>query len=246
MISKAQIQFIRSLQHRKCRHEEGLFIAETPKVIFDILSSGLRLHSLYTVDSSTIPIEFRGSPIVFQISDSELRRISCLQTPNKMLALFFIPQMPAPNPTFPFIIADQINDPGNLGTIIRTADWFGFNQILCPPESVDVYNPKTVQSTMGSISRTNVYYKNYLEIGSLLSGHQVLAADAAGKPFNEIELVSPTSLIIGSESHGISDFMKDISSEIISIQKKSIGIGPESLNASVAAGICMFHLSNSH
>lgn len=244
MISKAQISFIRSLQQKKIRHEEGLFVAETPKVVSDILGSGLRLHSLYYTDSNAVPREFKGSPLTFEISQAELGRISSLTTPNRVLALFFIPKLPKPDNKNPFLVADLINDPGNLGTIIRTADWFGYHQILCPPDSVDVFNPKTVQSTMGSIARVHVYYQSYAEMAVLLDQHHVFSADAGGKTLHDIEVPPLFSLVIGSESHGISQPMKELTNEFISIEKQSAGTGPESLNASVAAAICMFYLKN--
>lgn len=244
MISKAEINFVRSLQQRKIRYEHGLFVAETPKVVNDIFDSGLKLHNLFYTDINAIPAGLEGSPLVSEVSASELERISSLTTPNRVLALFHLPETSAPDESKPFIIADLINDPGNLGTILRTADWFGYQQVLCPPDAVDAFNSKTVQSTMGSIARVRVYYRSYAEIAALLSGHHVFSADAGGEDLHSIEVPALYSLVVGSESHGISTAMKELTDEFVSIEKHSAGIGPESLNASVAAAICMFYLKN--
>ena len=184
MISKNQIKLIRSLELKKNRRRENLFVAEGPKVVGDLLQAGYVPHSIF---STTV------QPDAQLITDEELRRISFLQHPQEVLALFHIPEQSSDishQPSSLALALDGVQDPGNVGTIIRIADWFGIDTIYCSPDTADVYNPKVVQATMGSIAHVHIIYCDLLELfahcqcpvyGTLLDGkniyEQPLSAD---------------------------------------------------------------------
>ncbi len=159
MISKNQIKLIRSLELKKNRRRENLFVAEGPKVVGDLLQAGYVPHSIF---STTV------QPDAQLITDEELRRISFLQHPQEVLALFEIPtadsQKLTANSQQLSLALDGVQDPGNVGTIIRIADWFGIDTIYCSPDTADVYNPKVVQATMGSIAHVHIIYCDLLEL----------------------------------------------------------------------------------
>ena len=174
---------------------------------------------------------------VGEIDQTELERISQLQTPNKVLAVFR--QQPPKNPSSSFVLyLDTIQDPGNFGTIIRIADWFGVKDVVCTEGCADLYNSKVVQSTMASIARVNVVYDKGLQ---WLKQQQVpiYAAVLDGKPLNQCNKTNKGILIIGNESKGISSELIDYATEKITIPKKG---DAESLNAAVATGIILSHL----
>ena len=152
MLSKSQIKLITGLGQKKYRDQSQLFIAEGPKVITELLDSGMQLHTLYTTDPSLFSVE------VQQLNEAELKKISFLKTPNTALAVFHIPK-PKPIANSGLTLAlDSVRDPGNLGTIIRLCDWFNISRVLCSTDTADCYNPKVIQATMGSIARVEVHY----------------------------------------------------------------------------------------
>ena len=157
MVSKNQIKLITSLQQKKYRKQEQLFFAEGVKVVQELLNSNFELQDLFTTkqDFLTVP-----KNKVHAISEAELKKISALTTPNTCLAVFKIPKAKEMVEKGLIVALDDVRDPGNLGTIIRLCDWFGIETLFCSEESVDIYNPKVVQATMGSISRVNVVYGN--------------------------------------------------------------------------------------
>ena len=155
MISKNQIKLITSLQQKKHRQSHRLFIAEGVKVIQELLLSNFDLEHLYNTEQLFKSVEFSKKTL---ISEVELKKISSLSTANNCLALFKIPKHIPIQSNSLIVALDTIRDPGNLGTIIRLCDWFGIHQIVCSNETVDVYNPKVIQATMGSIARVNLTY----------------------------------------------------------------------------------------
>ena len=164
MLSKTQFKYIQSLGHKKYRDEEDLFIAEGPKILKELLSSkNTIIRQIYAVDSW-----IKNNPIVrdgvTEITDQELERISQLKTPNQVLTVAekikWEDEMHLKGAVS--LVLDSIQDPGNLGTIIRIADWFGVKNIICSHDSADLYNPKVVQATMGSIARINILYKELI------------------------------------------------------------------------------------
>ena len=211
MISKNKIKYIRSLELKKNRTAEGLFVAEGPKVVGDLMPT-MRLRYVVATESwlkanqTTIPAEVE----VFDVTEEELRKVSYLQTPQEVLAVFEIPGSNASSAAeFPkeklSLALDGVQNPGNLGTIIRIADWFGIENIYCSPETADVYNPKVVQATMGSIARVKVEYGDLLGlITSLPSEEPVYGTLLDGDNIYEQSLENHGFIVMGNEGKGIS------------------------------------------
>ncbi len=233
MISKGQIKLITGLHQKKYRSKSHSFIAEGPKLILDLLDSGLELHLLF----STRPLQ--NFPVEAQsISETELRRISALKTPNTALAVFKIPQYSAPMDEGLIVALDAIRDPGNLGTIIRLCDWFGISQLLCSEDTADCFNPKVVQATMGSIARVQVHYldlKQYLQQTSL----NVFGAFMDGKSVYDCKLPEKGILVMGNEANGISGSISEVIQHKIAIPNFSKNQDAESLNVATATAILL-------
>ena len=245
MLSRNQIREIQSLKNAKFRKQFRLFIAEGPRLVFDLLNSRFKVHSIYTTMDGKGLFDNVGShiPTPAVITQKELERISLLKTPNKVLALFRMEDMnrqPPYDPDDLILILDGISDPGNMGTIVRTADWFGVKHIVCSENCVEMYNPKVVQATMGSLARVQVYYTNIENYVCKLSGKiDVFGAVMDGKDLYSLDLPQQAAVIIGNESHGISQSLQKNLNHSISIPSFSEGAGgqAESLNASIAAAI---------
>ena len=239
MLSKNEVKFIQSLCHKKQRQQEGLFIAEGVKLVEEIIQSDYHIKKIFATDKwQTEKAEIKA--ITTFVSEDELARISGLQTPNQVLAIVnqqVIKELPQLEGKLTLVL-DGIQDPGNMGTIIRIADWFGISQIMCSPNTVELYNPKVIQGTMGSFLRVKVWYGNLMELfnstkvpvfGALLEGECVYHTH---KPKEGI-------ILIGNEGQGISKDLLPLINHPITIPK--IG-GAESLNAAVATGIILSHL----
>ena len=240
MISKSQQKLINSLKLKKNRIKTELFVAEGEKVVKELLNSKLVVDSVFCL-SEYIDLFNKFSSNVFEVNEKELSKISNLKSPNKVLAVFKTPSFEdiseIENGGKGLILAlDNIRDPGNLGTIIRLADWFGVRKIICSTETVDAFNPKVVMATMGSISRVNIEYCNLSEklesINSPIYGAFLGGENIYKKAFKEDAV-----LVIGNESNGISeDIEKHINSKITIPQFGKVQ-ETESLNASVATAI---------
>ena len=190
------IKFINSLNRKKNRDESGLFIVEGVKVVNELIDSEYQIEKIYATENW-------GSDITFEkISPKELGRITQLKSPNKVLALAKKPENLEILNNTTSIVIDHVNDPGNLGTIIRTADWFGIRQVICSEESVDVFNSKVVMATMGSLFRVNVVYTN-LEKYLSETKIPVYGALLDGESIYNTKFENPSLLLLGSESHGI-------------------------------------------
>lgn len=237
MISKNEVKYIQSLSHKKNRDTEGVFIAETPKLVNELLQSGTLLKKIYA--TSDWIDGYRGDIPVQEIDMTALQRISQLETPNKVLAIAEKKKMSFLNLNSRItLVLDGIQDPGNLGTILRIADWFGVYQVLATRDTADCYNPKTIQSSMGSIVRVNVWYEDILP---LLAGTAmpVYGALLKGQSIYDTGVMKEGILIIGNEAKGIRSNVLRYIQYPITIPR--IG-GAESLNAAVAAGIMLSHL----
>jgi len=256
LITKSQVKYIQSLAHKKFRDTEGVFVVEGPKIVEELLRAGnLPPKQVYALPewAGSLPMALRkmlvegttdrpGAGVLTPVSATELERLSSLSTPNQVVAVFGKPLFP--RPTFDkgvHLVLDGIQDPGNLGTIVRLADWFGIATVLCSPDSADVFNPKAVQSTMGSISRVQVIYE---EPGPVVgrSGLPVYAALLAGEGLYGIGRIDSGWIAIGNESKGLRPELQQMATHRITIPR--IGQA-ESLNAAVATGIILSHLVGS-
>jgi len=243
MLSKSKLKYIQSLGQKKHRDDERLFIAEGPKIVAELLQDVPELVS----EVFALPSWIEGradqpvSYAVTEVSTDELARISQLQTPNQVLAVFRqFPASPIPSMKGTVALAlDTIQDPGNLGTIIRIADWFGISQIICSQDCADQYNPKVVQSTMGSIGRVQVHYTDLPAWLASQKDARVYAAALEGQDIAQMKKLNEGIIIIGNESKGISPAVMEKVNVRITILRKGKA---ESLNAAVATGIIVSHL----
>ena len=244
MISKNQIKNINALHQKKFRKELGLFITEGPKVVDEFLHSDLKITEIYGLENwvtkNLLLLKKINCPY-FIVTEAELARISSLQTPNEVLAIFKQPvfsEKEINTEASLFLYLDGVSDPGNMGTIIRMADWFGIKQIFCSDACADIFNPKVVQSTMGSLARVKLLTKSLNEMYSLLNINNIYGAVLGGENLYTTKLPEKCILVIGSESHGISaDNIKLLSKPITIPQAK--GGKTESLNAAVATSIIL-------
>ena len=234
MVSKNQLKLIKSLQQKKYRNEHGLFFVEGFKTVNELLNSNLKLFKLLATK------EFVGKFLeaeIEEIKEADLKKISALQNPSGVIAIFKIPK-PLPVSLNDWIVVlDDIRDPGNLGTIIRLCDWFGIKNLVCSKTTVDCYNPKVLQATMGSITRVNVVYqelKSYLEqttmpiYGTFMDGDSIYQKD-----FPQAGI-----LILGNEANGISDEIKSSIESRVTIPRFGQQT-TESLNVATAAAIVL-------
>lgn len=237
-LSKNQIKLITSLKQKKYRQLHGFFVVEGIKTINELLNSNIQLHALYTTERFLT----NDTSEIFEkevlISESDLKRISFLTTPNKALAIFKIP-VAKPIDTNELIVAlDDVRDPGNLGTIIRLCDWFGIKDLVCSNETVDCFNPKVIQATMGSITRVNVTYGDLSTIiketdvpifGTFMDGENV---------YNKI-LPKKGILVLGNEANGISNEITKLVTEKLAIPRFGNIRATESLNVATATAILL-------
>jgi TrmH family RNA methyltransferase len=245
MLSKNKMKFIRSLHQAKFREMHKLFLAEGPKVVHGLIHSKYRIKTIAAHEDwiNTHHNKLSTEIEVIPVSQKELERISTLKTPNEILAVVEIPENvhPDPDATIQLILVlDEIRDPGNMGTILRTADWFGIPRVMCSRNCVDIYNPKVVQAAMGSIARVDVIYLDLIDLlHSQPDKIPVYGAQMDGMNIYSENLTAHGFLLIGSESHGISEKLKPYITHPVSIPSYSDrhGIRAESLNASIATAI---------
>lgn len=233
MLSKNQIKLINSLEQKKYRQKHKLFIAEGVKVIQELLFSNFELQHLYTTE----PVfDLEHDKYHARISEDELKKISCLSTPNNCLALFKIPDAPALQQKGLIVALDTIRDPGNFGTIIRLCDWFGVTQVVCSNESVDLYNPKTVQATMGSMARVQV---SYLDLPEFLQTTKktVYGTFMNGENVYRESLESDAILVMGNEANGISSEVERCVTKRLAIPRFGKVQKTESLNVGTATAV---------
>jgi TrmH family RNA methyltransferase len=246
MLSKSRVKYIQSLYHKKLRDEEGCFVIEGPKITEEfLLRAPDTVLSLYAVKSwlnNNEALIKRVDPSgIFLIEEADLAKISSRSTPNQVLALVKKKeeQHEVTVPPRIFLMLDSIQDPGNFGTIVRIADWFGIDTILCNKACADLYNPKVVQSTMGSLLSVNVIYTELLDWCKQNAGIAIYAATLHGKSIYECSPVRNGALLMGNESKGIQPELLHFCREQVTIP----GTGKaESLNAAVATGILLSHL----
>ena len=248
MLSKAKIKLINQLKQKKYRDLHRMFIVEGSRNVIDFLQSESTLVDLYVTEAwIQINEENLKNHNATITSVKELKKISALTTPSEVLAIFSLPDtifsgnIDTSNFT---IVLDNISDPGNLGTIIRTADWFGINHIYCSNNTVDAFNPKVVQATMGSLARVNVIYTDLKNLfASLPNELPVFGAVLNGTPISGLKPQTNGIILIGSEAHGISNELLTFITHKITIPSFNQNTNsPESLNASIATAIICYAL----
>lgn len=247
MVSKSQKKLIRSLKTKKNRKEHQLFAAEGIKVIQEFLETDLELKYIFVLASEIKSFSISDSSKVNEVSATELEQLSFLTTPQKAIAVFEIPKtetISIPKKSLQLML-DGISDPGNLGTIIRLCDWFGIETLICSPTTVDCYNPKVVQATMGSLTRVKIIYTNLREYiknsnaivyGTFMDGDNIYknTFSSKNKPTTCNEII-----IMGNEANGISPEIESLVSKRISIPRFGTIQKTESLNVATATAIVL-------
>ncbi len=243
MLSQAQIKYIRALQQKKYRKLHGSFVVEGEKIVAELLRSHYHIAGIFALEEwiSRFSDGIPGDVGLTRVSPTELSRISGLTTPNQVVAVVSLPDQSFHTATDWNGLAlylDGIQDPGNLGTIIRTADWFGIDLIGCSPDTADIYNPKVIQATMGSFLRVRVIRATLSAfLGKVTKKPVIYGTSLEGENLFSSQFPESALVIIGNESKGISADLRPLIDKWIQIPGK--GQGAESLNASVAAAIVM-------
>jgi len=241
MISKNELKYIQSLYHKKTRDKEKLFIVEGPKMVEELLKSPFKTKKVWTTNENWLKA-YPMAPIEM-VTEEELQRASHLKTAHEIIALGEIPQSQTPDNSPAdnlVLVLDAIRDPGNMGTLIRIADWFGVDQIVASEDSADIFNPKVVQATMGSIFRTTV---NYADLMDYLENSKapVYGALLSGEPLGSFPLEIPLTegvILIGNESTGIRQELIPLITRAVKIPRFGKA---ESLNAAIAAAVLLGH-----
>ena len=244
MITKNIIKQIASLKQQKFRKELGLFVVEGRKMTEELLQSGFKVEDLFATERflTDCPTLF---PNAETVSEVQMSQMSGQYTPPGILAVVRIPQQKTLETTSPFILAlDGIANPGNMGTIIRTAEWFGIHDVVCSPDCVEIWNPKVIQATMGSIFRIHILETNLPNFLSeqTRKGKAVFGALLNGQNLFEMEKPKEGIIVIGSESHGIRNEVLPCITHAVTIPRKN-NSATESLNASVAAAIILAEMT---
>ncbi|MGY0408625.1 MAG: TrmH family RNA methyltransferase [Polaribacter sp.] len=234
-ISKNQLQLITSLSQKKYRQKHKLFIAEGVKVVQELLNSTFEVATLFATDTFNCT-DFNNN--IVRISETDLKKISNLKTPNKVLGIFRISEEKPPQNSGLILALDAVNDPGNLGTIIRLCDWFDVTQLICSKDTVDCYNAKVVQASMGSLTRVSIHY---LDLNRYISKTilPTFIADMDGDNVYKTNLPKEGVLIMGNEANGISDKIREIVQHKISIPRFGEIQETESLNVATATAILL-------
>ena len=233
MLSKNQVKFIRSLKKKKFRQANQLFLAEGIKVVEELLSSSFKLHKIYCTASYKNPLNIADLQIV---TEKELGVISDFTNPNQVIGIFEIPHEAAPQNTGLTVALDGINDPGNLGTIIRLCDWFGVTQLICSENTVDCFNPKVVQASMGSLTRVAI---SYVDLADYLSKESrvIYGTFLNGENIYKTKHEANSVIVLGNEANGISDSIKALVQKTITIPQFGEQQQTESLNVATATAI---------
>ena len=239
MLSKNQIKYIRQLELKKFRKREGLFVAEGPKVVGDLLRR-YQPAAIFATEEWLSQFSSKNNQLsINEVTDDELRRISFLQHPQQVLALFPIPAPTLATQTHALsLMLDGVQDPGNLGTIIRIADWFGIDTIYCSEDCADAYNPKVVQATMGSIAHVNIHYTSLTDLlDTLPPSYPVYGTLLDGEDIYRQSLSAEGIIVMGNEGNGISEPVRQHVNRRLLIPSFRQGDTAESLNVAVATAI---------
>ncbi|MGB1449369.1 MAG: RNA methyltransferase [Flavobacteriaceae bacterium] len=234
MITKKELKAINSLNTKKGRKALDAFVVEGKKSVEEFLAAGFDHIGLYSSQEGSLP-QAR------LVTEKEMERMSCLKNPSPYLGVFKFPQQKTLPEKGIVLVLDQIADPGNLGTIIRLCDWFGIRHIVNSPTSVDCFNPKVVQATMGSLSRVHCHYMDLKEFLTTTQ-RPIYGTFLAGTSIYELTLPQDAVLIMGSEANGISPEITALVQQKLTIPKKTT-TGPESLNVAIATALVLGELS---
>lgn len=235
-LSASEIKFIRSLQQKKFRKEHGLFVVEGVKPVSELVNSDLEIVDVYATEELSFYADAKS------VSEKELSRISGFKSPNKVLAAARIPAINSIDWNSDIVLyLDEINDPGNLGTIIRTAKWFGVSEIVCSENCTDAYDRKVVQSTMGALFHIKVHYQNRASFLNTAKENEfnIVGTSMSGKSVYQSEFFDKTVLITGSESHGMSQQSESKCDQLVAIPNFENEQKVESLNAGIATSIIL-------
>ena len=242
MLSKNQIKLIQKLHQKKYRNELNLFIVEGKKSINEFLQAGYTPQLLIATEAFTASVP---QHLITPVSKDELRKVSTLQNPDEGLAVFEQPKHKGILQEGVIVALDNVQDPGNLGTIIRLCDWFGVETLLCNIQTVDCYNPKVVQATMGSLTRVAVHY---LDLAAFLTTADlpVYTMDLEGENLYTATFPKDCILILGNEANGISSEVRALSNEVITIPRFGKHQRTESLNVAMAGAIILSEVMGHH
>ncbi len=238
MLSKSQISLLKSLQHKKERKENGLFLVEGYKSVIEFINSSYQIEAIYhTASFASKMLNLSQKINLYNISVTDIEKISSLKTPQEVIALVKIPLHPPLNnqklrQKFSLVL-DGIQDPGNMGTIIRTADWFGIDNIICSEDTVDAYNPKVVQASMGSLSRINVHYADITSVLPQI-GLPIFGAMLNGENIYQTKFGNEGLIVMGNEGNGLRPEVERLISKAITIPRAGKA---ESLNVGIATAL---------
>lgn len=237
-ITKNQIKHIRLLHQKKYRQKYSQFFVEGSKSVSEFLNSNFNIQNIFAThewlekNMATFSKHFE----IFAVSNTEMQQISMLKNPPGVLGVFEQIKGQEININENLVLAlEDIRDPGNMGTIIRTADWFGLKQIVCSTSCAEAYNPKVVQASMGSLARVHVIYTDLLDLKKSFPNHRMVLADMKGENMANYKW-DKNILVIGNEANGVSQFLKNETDDIVTIPR--IGKA-ESLNAAMSVGIIL-------
>lgn len=234
MVTKNQIKLVKSLQQKKYRIQHKMFVAEGKKLVGELLGAGMEPEALYESEPGTIDENLHR---IWSVSAADMKKMSGLKTPSGVLGVFKIPQ-PKSLDTSDWVLAlDAVRDPGNLGTIIRLCDWYGIVQLVCSNDTVDAYNPKVLQATMGSVARVNIVHED-LEDFLAATKLPVYGAFMDGEIVYKEKFPKKGVLVMGNEGNGISDGIGKLINKKISIPQFGQKTA-ESLNVATATAVLL-------
>ncbi|HIP49815.1 MAG TPA: RNA methyltransferase [Lutibacter sp.] len=235
MISNKEVKLITSLSQKKYRNKHLLFVAEGEKLVLELIKAKYTVENIYYTNMFNYDIE---EHLALKVSEKDLKRISSLKTPSKVVGVFKIPTYKKTIEGGLQVVLDGIQDPGNLGTIIRLCDWFGVSNLICSLDTVDCYNPKVVQATMGSLARVVISYQD-IEDFIINSKSTVFITDMDGENVYEQKLPKDALLVMGNEGNGIRETIKALAKKSITIPRFGENSKAESLNVATATAILL-------
>ncbi|ALR30258.1 RNA methyltransferase [Chryseobacterium sp. IHB B 17019] len=238
MLTAHTIKILQSLDKKKFRQKYNLFLVEGNKIICELFNSNFKIKEIFSTDPQKLD---RTDIPVTHISENELKKISFLQNPKDSVAVCYLETEEQFEDQNIQLVLDGIQDPGNLGTIIRLADWFGIEQIICSEDTVDFYNPKVIMASMGSFTRVNLVYTNLVEYLSNTENVNI-GTDMEGENIYTFKKPEKINLILGNEGNGMRPETEKLLRKSISIPRFGKSQSTESLNVSMAAGIILGQL----